>query len=310
MKSLIIDVDTGIDDALALSYALHSPELRVLGVTTSFGNISVEEATRNTLSLLEMSGRPEIPVLPGAGKPIFRDDLIGKATNVHGDDGLGNSHLPTPKITHKYEYASEFIVKQVTQLPGQVTVITVGPLTNLATALMREPAIAHSIARVVVMGGAVTVPGNVTPMAEANIYADPEAAEYVFRSGAPLTLVGLDVTMQTLLKRTELQRWREEGTAFSRFLANITDFYMDAYKNFYPGIDGCALHDPLAVGVAIDESFVKTTPMFVQVDTEGGLSLGRTIADRRPNRVVTPNMDVCLNVDAERFVSHFLSHVV
>jgi purine nucleosidase len=309
MKKVIIDVDTGIDDALALSYAVRSSELHILGITTCFGNTSLEEATENTLKVLDVL-HANIPVIPGAAKPLFRDHLKGKAAMVHGEDGLGNNPLPLSRRSRLNLHASEFIVSKIREMPRQVTLITLGGLTNLALAIMKDPEIIKLVERVVVMGGAVKFPGNVTPTAEANIYTDPEAAEYVFRSGIPITLVGLDVTMQTLLARDHLTTWRNKNTPLSRFLADITEFYINAYQQFYPDINGCALHDPLAVGAVIDPSFVKSIPMHVQVDVEGDLSIGRTIADLRAIPACGPNMDVCLEVDVEKFTAHFLSRVV
>jgi purine nucleosidase len=309
MKPIILDVDTGIDDTLAICYAVRSPELDVLGITTCFGNISVEEATRNSLIVLEHLNS-QIPVISGADKPLFRESLKGYATHVHGNDGLGNTVKEEPLRKATDDHAANFIVEQVKKLPKQVTLISVGTLTNLALAIMKEPQIVELIGQVIIMGGAVTVPGNSTPAAEANIYADPEAAEFVFRSGIPIVLVGLDVTMQTLLPLDKLQAWRDVNTPYSRFMADVSEFYIAAYERFRPGIGGCALHDPLAVGVAIDPSFVKMVPMHVQVDLEGLYSVGRTVPDLRSIPKTAPNMNVCLEVDAERFLTHFMKRIV
>ncbi|MBW5449090.1 nucleoside hydrolase [Cohnella sp. CFH 77786] len=311
MKPIILDVDTGVDDSLAIAYAAHSPELRLLGLTTCFGNVSVEEATRNSLYVLEQLGREDVPVHAGAGKPFFRHNFKGYAKHVHGEDGLGGALGDAmPKGKAAPLGASRFMVEQARQLPGELTIIAVGPLTNLALAVMMDPDFASLVGRVVIMGGAVTVPGNVTGQAEANILSDPEAAEFVFRSGLPITMVGLDVTMKTLLPRSRLREWRDKDTKLSRFLADAADFYIDFYERANPGIGGCALHDPLAVGVVIDPTFCRTEEMHVQVDTEGLLSTGRTIADRRAKPAHPPNAKVCLEVDADRFLAHFMSRVV
>ncbi|TRY27422.1 nucleoside hydrolase [Brevibacillus sp. LEMMJ03] len=307
-EKVILDVDTGIDDALAISYAVHATELDVLGVTTTFGNIAVEEATRNTLQLLELLDAAHIPVFQGAAKPLFRE-LKEKAKLFHGENGLGNVQLPPPRTAARPESAADFLISAIKAHPHEVTVVTVGSLTNLALAIMAAPEIVPLVKRAVVMGGAVTVPGNRTPVAEANICADPEAAAYVFQSGLPITLVGLDVTMQTLLTRDHLQEWRRRDTPVSRFFADICSFYMEAYARV-GHVRGCALHDPLAVGAVIDPTFVTSVPMHVQVDTSGGLSDGRTIGDRRPQPAAPPNVDVCLEVDAGRFVEHFLQNVM
>ncbi|TYP71976.1 nucleoside hydrolase [Paenibacillus methanolicus] len=309
MKKIILDVDTGIDDSLAIAYAVHSPELDILGVTTCFGNVSVEEATRNTLVVLEKLDSTAL-VIPGAGKPLFRGPTKGSTVEVHGEDGLGGVLESEPTRQAERGHAARFMREQARKHPKQVRIVTVGPLTNLAMAIMQDPEFAGLVDNVIVMGGAVTVPGNVTPHAEANIFADPEAAEYVFRSGIPITLVGLDVTMQTLLPLTEVRAWRNSGTQLADFLAGMTEFYIGAYQQMYPGIEGCALHDPLAVGVAIDPSFVSAVPMHVQVDVEGILSYARTVGDLRSKPAAEPNVKVCIGVDAERFRKHFLSRVL
>jgi purine nucleosidase len=309
MRPIILDVDTGIDDALAICYAIRSQELDVLGLTTCFGNVTVEEATRNSLQVLERL-ESDVPVIPGAAKPLFREPTRGKTVAIHGEDGLGNTFPPLPIRSALAQHASDFMVDQVKERPHCVTIVCVGALTNLALAVLKEPDIVHLVDRVIIMGGAVTVPGNVTGWAEANIYADPDAAEIVFHSGLPLVLVGLDVTMKTLLLAKELQNWREKNTTLSRFMADVTEFYMGVYTVFYPRLGGCALHDPLAIGVAIDPTFVQTVPMYIQVDTEGSLSLGRTVADRRASNLQPANMEVCLQVDSERFLRHFLERVV
>lgn len=363
MKPIIMDVDTGIDDMMAIAYAAHSPELQLLGVTTLFGNVTEAEATRNTLYVLELLGRSDVPVYAGADKPLTRTkDAYAK--HVHGEDGLGGALGDARPAGHASDAmsAAAFMAEQARHLPGQLTIIAVGPLTNLALAIKQDPDFTRLVGRVIVMGGAVTVPGNVTPYAEANIRSDPEAAELVFSAGLPLTLVGLDVTMKTLLPRARLQEWRDKDTKLSYFMADATDFYMDAYENFAPGIGGCALHDPLAVGMAIDPAFCRTEPMQVAVDTQGQDTAGRTYAagqgatDRRDSEEREPAspgdaeergmtspgdaegrgmtspgdaegrrhssdagsgggpdarrpIDVCLEVDADRFLEHFMSRV-
>ncbi|WP_276352124.1 nucleoside hydrolase [Cohnella caldifontis] len=309
MNPTILDVDTGIDDALAIAYAVRSPALEVLGITTCFGNVSAEEASCNTLTVLDYL-ESDIPVYQGAGEPLFRKYLGEKAVAIHGEDGLGNRADRILKRGIEKQHAVDFMIEQIKRRPGEVTLVCVGTMTNLALALMKAPEIAGLMKRAVIMGGAVTVPGNVTPWAEANIHNDPEAAEWLFRSSAPVTMVGLDVTMQTLLPEEELDRWRRKNTPLASFMADISEFYIQCYKRNYPGIRGCGLHDPLAVGAVIDPTFVTTVPMHVQVDLEGSLSLARTIGDRREQPDRRPNADVCLTVDADRFLAHFLENTV
>lgn len=305
LNKIIFDVDTGIDDAMAMAYAVKASELEVLAFTTCFGNVPVEDATRNTLTVLEKLGK-QIPVYQGAAETFARGEKTHWARHVHGEDGLGNKRSDDIlNFQAESQYAPDFIIEQVKKHPHEITIIAVGPLTNIALAIQKDPEIVSLVKEVVIMGGAVRVPGNTTPFAEANIHADPEAAEFVFTSGIEVVLVGLDVTMQTLLPISKLQEWRETGKESAVFLADITEFYIDFYESTYPGIGGCALHDPLAVGVVIDPSFVKMESIEVGVVTEGE-EVGRIFEQSNGG----PKIRVCTEVDADRFVEHFVNHTV
>lgn len=301
---IILDVDTGVDDALAIAYAVRSPEIEVLGLTTTFGNITVDEAARNSLLVLEKLGRSDVPVARGAEQPLKRIKTA-YPRHIHGEHGLGGAEWSEPAGKPLPEHAADFIVRQVRARPNELTLVFVGPLTNLALAVQKDPGIASLVKRVVIMGGAVRAPGNVTPYAEANIFSDPEAADIAFRAGLPLVVVGLDVTMKTLLPRTRVQQWRETAGELGRFFADMTEFYIDFYEQDYPGIGGCALHDPLAIGVVIDPSFATEEAMYVKVVTEGE-ELARTA--EVPGEA--PNVRVCVDVQAERFLAHFASRVI
>lgn len=303
MKPVILDVDTGIDDALAITYALNSPELDVIGLTTCFGNNSLENTTRSTLVILERLGK-SVPVYKGADKPLKRG-MKKFPFHVHGEDGLGNNFSEDPVREAESESAVEFIISQVKKRPHEITIIPVGPLTNLAQAIIEAPEIIPLFKEVIIMGGAVFAPGNVTPYSEANILADPEAADYVFSSGLPVTIVGLDVTMKTILPAATTDEWRAIGTDDARFYADMTDFYIQAYETFEPGFGGCALHDPLAVGVAIDPEFVKKEEWNVKVVLEGD-ETGRTVASAEGE----PKVQVCTEVKAEQFLNHFLGRLL
>ena len=304
MKQVILDVDTGIDDALAIAYALHSQELDLLALTTCYGNIAVDEATRNSLCLTDLLGK-EVPVYTGAAMPLSGIERKAYSTHVHGDNGIGNAVMSPPKRKAAEGHAADYMIEMTRSRPKQITLIMVGPLTNLALAIQKDPQIVELVEQVVIMGGAVRVPGNVTPVAEANIFADPLAAELVFQSGIPITLVGLDVTMQTLLPRKQLQVWKEHGSVQGAFMSDMTTFYMDFYESCYPGIGGCGLHDPLAVGVVINPDFVTLEKMHVKVITSGD-EIGRTV------EVIgqEPNMQVCVAVEKDKFLGHFLSRVI
>ncbi|MEH7236422.1 nucleoside hydrolase [Bacillus sp. JJ1562] len=305
MEKIILDVDTGIDDTLALVYAVRSPQTNVLGITTCFGNVSVENATENTLHVLELLDA-NIPVAAGAGAPIFHSMIKQYSTHFHGENGLANVDYTKPTQTPLSIHATEFIIEQIKKHPHEVTLICVGSLTNLALVILQEPEIVSLIKKVVIMGGAVTVQGNNQMHAEANIYADPEAADIVFKSGAPITLVGLDVTMKTKLTRQEVKKWEEIDSPLSKLLSQITNLYIDSYVKYQGYNHYCNLHDPLAVAVALDPSLVEVKPMFVQVDLEGHYSYGRTVPDLRSRSTKEPNMNVCIGVDESRFKNHFL----
>ncbi|MBM7643884.1 purine nucleosidase [Scopulibacillus daqui] len=305
MKNIILDVDTGIDDALAIAYAANSPELNILGITTTFGNTSVPGATRNTLDLLQVLGADDIPVFPGAEKTFAGHEPADRATWIHGENGIGEAVLPAADKQAGDMPAHDFIISAVHEHPNDMSILTTANLGNLARAIEKDPEIVQLVTDVIVMGGAVTVPGNITPYAEANIYHDAEAAQFVFQSGIPMTLVGLDVTLKTLLKRSVIDEWKEKDTLLSRSLAHMCGFYMDAYAKENPKLNGCPLHDPLTVGAAINPGFVKTKPMAVHVKTESK-EKGQTIGEETENG----HIKVCLDVDSGRFVSHFLKRVV
>ena len=306
---VIIDVDTGIDDALAIILASKSEELDILGFTTCFGNVSVDMATKNTLAVLGKIGL-EVPVIPGAKQPIFYRMIKEYSTHFHGDNGLANQILPENDQKPLDIHATEFMVEQVNKYPDEITLICLGALTNLALLTMQDPEIVTKFKQVIIMGGAVNVPGNNQMHAEANIFADPEAAEMVFKSGASITLVGLDVTTKAILTLDEVKKWKEHQTPLADFLHDITTFYINSYNQHQSTTDVCYLHDPLAIAVAIDPDLVTTEPMYVQVDLEGHYSYGRTIADLRVRSTQKPNINVCTAVNSEKFLNLFLERMV
>lgn len=304
MKPIILDVDTGVDDALAIAYAVHSPELNLLGVTTCFGNIPVTDASRNSLAVLEALG-VDVPVIQGASETLVRGEKQRYSRHVHGQNGIGNVELAQPtKSIVPDKHAVDYMIEQIYKRPHELTIVAVGPLTNLALAIQKDANIAPLIKEIIIMGGAVNVPGNVTPYGEANIVADPEAAGVVFSSGANVVLVGLDVTLQTLLPRAEIKKWQQSGEQATALLGKMTDFYIGAYEQLYPGIGGCALHDPLAIGVAINPSFVTTKRMEITVVTEGEKT-GQTMGLPSPSATV----QVCVGVEHVAFVQHFLERI-
>jgi inosine-uridine nucleoside N-ribohydrolase len=318
---VVIDTDPGVDDALALILALQSPELCVEAITTVSGNVHVELATQNALTVVGLfppERRP--PVVTGVDRPLARP--LSTAAHVHGDDGLGGaSYLRTAGGQPHYPPASAApascdavtcLLDLIHRSPGELTLIALGPLTNLAHALRRDARLVRQLAGVVMMGGAVTVPGNVTPAAEFNIYVDPEAAQEVFASGLTLTLIGLDVTERVRLTAEMIdQQVGPAGSQLSRFVASCTaqTIQFSTHMERQPGM---AMHDPLAVGALIDPSIVRTVPLSVQVETKGEFTTGMLVADRRPLRPdlkAPANVNVALEVEAARFLEMFLSRL-
>lgn len=306
MQKIIIDVDTGIDDALAIAYAVKSPDAHLLGITTTYGMAPADHTYRNTCKILEYLGC-EVPVFKGAENPLVRTKEYGD--RFHGDDGLGEVLGPVEKPIYSSLHSVDYLIEQVYKHQKDLTIVTTGPLTNLALAIAKDPDMIMLVGKVVIMGGAVTTPGNATKFAESNVYIDPEAANHVFRSKLPITLVGLDITRRTLLTKEDVERWRKKGTEVSNFFANFTDFYLNAYKEMHPYLKGCALHDPLAVGVAVHPEIVQTLPMNIEVDLEDD-ARGRTSEDLQRIDTSKPNTNVCVQVDAQRFMNDFYKYVI
>lgn len=301
---VLIDTDPGIDDALALMLALRSPELEVVGVTIVHGNVDVERGTANAFKILDVMGRRDVPVAPGAAAPLLRE--LRTAEIVHGQDGLADLVTTPVDVDPRPIAGPAFIVETLQSSDEPVTLVTLGPLTNVAIALSFAPEIVQRIERIVSMGGAVRAEGNATPAAEFNVLVDPEAAEIVLRSAAPITLVPLDVTMKAIFRDEWAERLRGSGDPVERFAGNLASFVIRVYREYY-GIAGMALHDPLAMAVAIDPSLVETQALFVTVDRGEGISTGRTVADfwHIPEPWGQPNADVALAVEAERFMALF-----
>lgn len=303
---VFVDCDPGIDDAVALAYLAARPEVGIIGVGAVFGNNSVDVTADNALRLLELYDRADVPVAVGASRPLVQPPSL--AAHVHGANGLGGVELPEPAGKPVTETAAELLVRLVRESPGEIDVLAVGPLTNLAIALGLEPELPRLVRRLVVMGGAVRVAGNVSSHAEANIRNDPESAEAVFAAGFDLDLVALDITMKTVAT-TE---WLEELKTVPGRRAELTSSFLDFYADFYTGLFGvrqCAMHDPLAAAVLVDPDLVTeafATPL--RVELAGALTRGMTVADlrprpkaedRRPVRVIT-------GVDEDAFLGRML----
>lgn len=300
---LIIDSDPGLDDALAIGLALARPELRVLAVTTVGGNADVRHCTENALRLLHAFGRDDVPVAEGAAGPIVGE--VVRATEIHGEGGIGTTQLPAAEATARPEGAVELIARLLREHTEPVAIAPIGPLTNIALLLRLYPELASRISHLSIMGGSIGE-GNTTVSSEFNVYADPEAADIVFRSGVPITMMGLDVTHQALLDRSSADALRGLGTTSGRIAAELTDYALDRNME-WSGRTTTAIHDAVAVAHLAIPDLVDVAPYYVVVDTSDGPARGRTVCDGLPYRLRrdgrTANAEVGIRVDRERFVS-------
>ena len=295
-KKLIIDTDPGIDDCMAILLALRSPELEVKGLTTVFGNTTGEKTALNALRILETVGAEHIPVARGCDVPLVIP-ISRLGTHVHGEDGLGNTNSPPPKGKWLDIPAAQFIVDTVLANPGEITLAPLGPLTNIALALRLEPRIAELVSEVVIMGGAATVPGNASPVAEANIWHDPHAASIVFGAGWKLTMVGLDVTTRVIQKRTYLEELCGAGNRATNLLKGILPCYQRYFDENYGYKGSIHTHDPSVIAYLIDSHLFRTESWPIFVETEGRCA-GQTVPDYRHVWGESPCVNVCLGVDA------------
>ncbi len=304
-------MDGGIDDALALILALRSPELDVAGITAVSGNVPVEQAATNALRVVELLDRKDVWVARGLANPLVRDPI--RATDFHGKDGLGDSNLPSPPLRPRTESALSLIKEEAEGARrGQLSIIATGPLTNIAAVIAEDPDIVRRLGDLVIMGGAYGLTeygfGNETPVAEFNIYSDPEAAKLVFESGVLLKCVGLDVTMipEAQLLLQEYVRIRKSNTGPAQFASKILANAMRREKRF-------ALHDPLAVAVKVRPSLFKFEDYYVNVETKGEYTTGMTVTDRR-NRLseglVGQRVAICRHAKAEAFKQMFLGRLM
>ena len=316
----VLDVDTGLDDALALLLALRSPEINVVGVTTVAGNVTLPDVLRNTRHVLDTASATGVPVAAGTAAPLVRP--LTTATFFHGPHGLGDVDVPEPTRAPVVEPAAQLLCQLAAEYRGQLTVIATGPWTNIALASRLDPEFAGNLRQLVLMGGAVTVSGNVTPVAEANVYNDPEAAHMVLASGAMPEIIGLDVTLQALWRpaeqETARQRVQEQSAAdpVARLAVDLLDWYLRA--DLAVGLAGSPLHDPVAVAAAMWPGLFTLEPRHVSVELASELTRGQTVAAPEGRRerletregnqdvvgveTVRPNCQVALKLDGDRFV--------
>jgi len=339
--ALILDVDTGIDDSLALLYAAGSPEVELVAATCVSGNIEARQVAINTRAVLELAGRAEVEVALGRETPLVR--ALETTPETHGPQGLGHAELPPPTRPLSDRHAVDLILEEARRRPGEIALVTLGPLTNLAIAVLREPGLPRLLRSYTLMGGAYGVSGNTTPTTEWNIHCDPEAAKIVFRAWAaareadptiarPLAL-GLDVTEQARILPDDVVRLaRRAGSTpddsialargeepmqatrsvasnpVVRYVADALRFYMEFHAE-YDGFYGAFIHDPLAVAAALDRSLVTTEALYVDVETRGEITAGMTVADRRRLTGHPPNLDVAVSANVPLFLDRLVERV-
>jgi inosine-uridine nucleoside N-ribohydrolase len=320
VKKIIFDTDPGTDDALALMLALNSPELDVRAITVVPGNVTAEMGLENALRMVSLANRCDIPVAAGAKHPLFQKLIT--AEFWHGKNGLANFELPPSKCNVDSRFGPDLIIQLVHASPHEVTLVPVGPLTNIALAVEKDPSIVPLVKEVILMGGSITG-GNVNASAEANIYNDPEAAQVVFQAGWPVTMVGLEVGDKAMLSQKYLDQLSQTHGPINDFIAAVLKYLVDLSGQF--GEAGTPMYDPSAVAVAIDATLVKTKAMHVDVETRGEFTRGETVGNRRGyvernvlqgDRYVIegadkvePNAKVCVDVDADRFLQLFVSRI-
>lgn len=295
-RSLIIDCDPGVDDAIALLLALASPaEFNLLGITTVAGNVPLALTQYNARRICQLAQRFDVPVFAGCPRPMVNSPVT--AEHIHGQTGLDGAMLPEPTLPLEPPHAVSFLINQLHSATAPVTLATLGPLTNLAVALIQYPDMAAVIEQVVVMGGALGL-GNVTPAAEFNIYADPHAARVVMESGLPITLLGLDVTHQVLTTPARLSAFERLGTPVGQAVADLLRYYGQAEVERY-GLPGAPLHDPCVIAYLLAPHLFTGRLMRVAIETESALCMGRTVIDPYPTASTAANALVLETADAD-----------
>lgn len=306
MKKVIIDVDTGIDDALALILAIKSGKLDIKGITTVSGNVPAKVATENTLKILKLMNRCDIEVYEGENRPKARE--IFYSHSIHGENGLGGQLKELVTKDKNEKKAVDFIIDEVNNHPNEISLIMLAPLTNLAKAFEKAPEIKTKIKEIYIMGGVVKGPGNQSPVAEFNFYVDPESAYDVFNSGVPIKLIGLDVTRKAQFFEADLEGINRNSN-LTKFVYNITKHYINKVSIGKP-VKRCLLHDPLAVAVAIDEDIVNMKEYFIDIEYSSRLCDGQSICDFNNKYGKKPNAKVALELNKEKFMDMFFDVVL
>ena len=305
-KKILFDTDPGIDDACAILLALASPELSIEGLSVVHGNCSLEQGTANALSVLELAHASHIPVAKGCELPLVQPSLL--APETHGDSGLGYAKLPEPQSRPSPQHGIDFLIQTILASPGEITLLAIAPLTNVALAIRKEPRIVEALKEIIIMGGAIRHEGNTTALGEFNTYVDPHAAQIVYQAGIPTTLVPLDVTYQCILMPSDVSRLQKIDAPITKFVAEATRFYME-FHDEYQKIEGCVINDPLALALTFAPELCTYQELPVEVDLSGGISMGKTVADFYNYGKKPANMKVALGVRARDFIDLFVGRI-
>lgn len=308
MQKIIIDCDPGHDDAIAILLASRSDKLKIVGVTTVAGNSELENTSNNARKILDYAGVFDVPVYAGCSAPMMRSLFRLTGAIIHGEDGLGGPTIPAAVTPIEKEHGVDFIIRTLRESDEKITLIPVGPLTNIAMALIKAPDIKSKIEKIVIMGGAVIDPGNITSAAEFNIYVDPEAAKVVFSSGCNIYLNTLDISMKAVFHEEDIERLRAQGDRVSDIVAQLLDFFAATHVEHF-GFKACPIHDALCVGVLIDESLIEYKKVFLDVSVNDPLTLGETVADLWNITGNEPNCYISMKVDREKFVDMITEHM-
>lgn len=303
---VILDTDPGIDDALAFILLKAMPEIELQAITVTHGNTSVEKCTTNALKLVELLGMQDIPVAMGADQPLVK--ALSVAEETHGDTGLGHAVLPSPTTTVVANNAANLIIEIVNAYPGEITILCIGPVTNLALALLKEPSLRKKIKNVVSMAGTIHYPGNATPSSEYNVFCDPESFDILLRSGIDLTIVPLDVTYQCLFTKDHVARLKGAREDIRNFIDRSTAFYMEFHAE-YQGIQGCAINDPLAAAILVKPELVTLRDYYVDIELHGEFTTAKISVDHFSATGNLPNAKVAMEVNVEGFMDFFIERV-
>jgi purine nucleosidase len=330
-RRVVLDTDPGIDDALAILLALASPEVDLACVTVTGGNCSLSDGIRNARSILAIGGGSKIPACAGVALPLLRPPFT--APETHGDTGLGYAVLPESPAPAASEHAVDTIIREIMSNPGEVVLVAVAPLTNVALAIRKEPRIVEAVREVIIMGGALRVDGNTTSLAEFNFYVDPHAAHIVLESGMPITLLPWDITKDVLLTKAHIDRLLAIDSPVTRFVADATRFYIEFHLAAF-GFEGCSINDPVALAMVFTPDLATTQPMHVAIEYGSELTAGKTVisfigeAHREPDdhdisgfdarswpsqwrRMFRPrpNVRAVVGLDTERFLNLFVERM-